>query len=152
MAIHMSLRLAWHDNGWNGHICKKPDENVYCIGRYSYPGDVIGKTRDLDYEMDHAGEDCSKLKCIPACSLSINAFGSKNIIAHSDPPDWMTNGKNAASGVDIPLPPATACTWCYEAMYGDDVEATGYTNKKYNNDLRFEKAKNIFHNLRKVNH
>lgn len=144
MAIHMSLRLAWHDNGWNGHICKKPDENVYCIGRYSYPGDVIGKTRDLDYEMDHAGEDCSKLKCIPACSLSINAYGSKNIIAHSDPPDWMTNGKNAASGVDIPLPPATACTWCYEAMYGDDVEATGYTNKKYNNDLRFEKAKKYF--------
>ena len=23
MAMHMSLRLAWHSDGWNGHICKK---------------------------------------------------------------------------------------------------------------------------------
>jgi hypothetical protein len=22
---HISLRLAWHDDGWNGHVCKKPD-------------------------------------------------------------------------------------------------------------------------------
>jgi hypothetical protein len=146
MALHMSLRLAWHDNGWNGHICKKPDENGYCIGRHSYPGDLIGKTRNLDYDMEHAGEDCSKLKCSPACSLSINAFGSEYVTAHSDPPDWMMNnyGKNAVSGVDIPLPPATACTWCYEAMYGDNVEATGHTNRKYDNNLRFENAKEYF--------
>jgi len=24
MAMHMSLRLAWHSDGWNGHICKNP--------------------------------------------------------------------------------------------------------------------------------
>lgn len=22
MAVHMSVRLAWHSDGWNGHICK----------------------------------------------------------------------------------------------------------------------------------
>lgn len=26
MAVHMSVRLAWHSDGWNGHICKKPCE------------------------------------------------------------------------------------------------------------------------------
>ena len=37
MAIHMSIRLAWHNEGWNGHICKKPCENSYCVGEHSYP-------------------------------------------------------------------------------------------------------------------
>ena len=56
MAIHMSIRLAWHSDGWNGHICKKPCENVYCVGQHSYPGTLIAETRDLDFEMAHAGE------------------------------------------------------------------------------------------------
>ena len=34
MAIHMSIRLAWHSDGWNGHICKRPCENSYCIGQH----------------------------------------------------------------------------------------------------------------------
>lgn len=41
MAMHMSLRLAWHSDGWNGHICKKPCGNTYCVGPYSYPGTLI---------------------------------------------------------------------------------------------------------------
>ena len=26
MSVHISLRLAWHDDGWNGHVCKKPKQ------------------------------------------------------------------------------------------------------------------------------
>ena len=43
MAIHMSLRLAWHDQGWNGHICENPCNNPYCVGAHSYPGDIIAQ-------------------------------------------------------------------------------------------------------------
>ena len=50
MATHMSIRLAWHNEGWNGHICQKPCENSYCIGQHSYPGDLIASTRDIEYE------------------------------------------------------------------------------------------------------
>ena len=56
MAVHMSLRLAWHSDGWNGHICKRPCENVYCVGQHSYPGEMIAEQRDLDFETAHAGE------------------------------------------------------------------------------------------------
>ena len=56
MAMHMSLRLAWHSDGWNGHICKKPCENVYCVGQHSYPGEMIAEQRDLDFETAHAGD------------------------------------------------------------------------------------------------
>lgn len=49
----MSLRLAWHDNGWYGHICNNPCANGYCIGKHFYPGDSIGKQRDLADESNH---------------------------------------------------------------------------------------------------
>jgi hypothetical protein len=48
MAKHISLRLAWYSNGWDGTICKNPEKNTYCVGRYSYPGDVISNLRDLN--------------------------------------------------------------------------------------------------------
>ena len=79
MAIHMSIRLAWHSEGWNGHFCKKPCENTFCIGQHSYPGDLIAGTRDLEFETEHAGEPCSKYPCGAACGLSVNAFLSGNL-------------------------------------------------------------------------
>ena len=70
MAIHMSVRLAWHDNGWNGHICQKPRENSYCVGQSSYPGDLIASNRDLNFENRHCGEACKNFPCQVACGLS----------------------------------------------------------------------------------
>ena len=78
MAVHMSVRLAWHSDGWNGHICKKPCENVYCVGQHSYPGELIAETRDLEFEKAHAGEPCSAFPCKTACGLSVNAFGKES--------------------------------------------------------------------------
>ena len=78
MAVHMSVRLAWHSDGWNGHICKKPCENVYCVGQHSYPGELIAETRDLEFEKAHAGEPCSAFPCKTACGLSVNAFGKEH--------------------------------------------------------------------------
>lgn len=28
---HISIRVAWHDNKWNGSICNHPTENSFCI-------------------------------------------------------------------------------------------------------------------------
>jgi hypothetical protein len=50
MATHISIRMAWHNDGWDGHICKDPKANTYCCGRFSYPGDVIAKERNLEWE------------------------------------------------------------------------------------------------------
>lgn len=41
MSVHISLRLAWHDDGWNGHVCKNPKANTHCVGQHSYPGNLI---------------------------------------------------------------------------------------------------------------
>lgn len=142
MTLHMSVRLAWHDNGWNGHICEKPCENGYCVGLHSYPGgDVISSTRDLDFEKQHHGEAGCKLDQAPACGFSYNAFGPDTVFAHAFPPDWMGNG---AKAIDMVIPPYTACAWCYERMFSDDVKLSGNTNRVYDNDKRFDSAVQYF--------
>ena len=30
-ARHLSVRVPWHDSGWNGHVCIKPRENGSCM-------------------------------------------------------------------------------------------------------------------------
>lgn len=142
MATHMSIRLAWHSDGWNGHICKKPCENTFCIGQHSYPGDLIASTRNLEFESEHAGESCSKLPCGAACGYSVNAFGEDTIIVKVDPPSFWKEG--AADPIEITLPPSTVCTWCYEAMYNEDVEMKGESSQKYNYDKRKAGAEEYF--------
>ncbi|MGD9567047.1 MAG: AAA family ATPase [Sedimentibacter sp.] len=141
MALHMSLRLAWHDNGWNGHVCNNPQANGYCIGKHSYPGDAIGNTRDLDYECKHCGDDCSTLDKPVACSLSVNAFGNTHVTALVDPPEWWNNEAEVA---EVHMEPCTACTWCYEEMYTDGVLNQSNSPVKYDNNKRLDNAKKYF--------
>ena len=49
MAVHLSARLAWHMDGWNGHVCRDPAANTFCVGQHSYPGDQIQVGRDLEW-------------------------------------------------------------------------------------------------------
>lgn len=142
MATHMSIRLAWHNDGWNGHICKSPCENTYCIGRNSYPGDLIAGTRNIEFEASHAGEACVDYPCRTACGLSVNAFGKDPISVNVDIPSFWD--KNSAEAIKLTLPPYTACTWCYEEMYNDSVSAEEGSYQKYNYQKRFECAQRYF--------
>lgn len=141
MATHMSIRLAWHSDGWNGHICKKPCENVYCVGQHSYPGELISEARDLEFEKAHAGESCALYPYRVACGLSANAFGKETLQVKVDPPSWWK--EDDADSTILTLPPYTACTWCYEAMYKNDVFST-VKGKTYDYDKRLRNAEEYF--------
>lgn len=136
MATHLSARLAWHMDGWNGHICRNPASNRFCIGPHSYPGDKIRTNRNLPWEESVAGKPCSKLDGIPPCIYSINAFGSEALTAYDDPPDFFDSG----SRTKWALPPATVCVWPYEAMYDDEAKTGG----RVDNAKRLELAKEFF--------
>ncbi len=147
MINHLSLRLAWHNDGWNGHICTDPKSNTYCVGSHSYPGDVISTERNLEWESDEkvAGCHCSKIDGIPPCAYSINAFGTEAIKAKADPPDFF---RDNTSRKIFDIPPATACIWPYEQMYSEDVKfAEGETNRTYDYDKRLKAAKEFFNSL-----
>ena len=137
MIKHMSLRLAWHSDGWNGHICKKPCENVYCVGQHSYPRGLIAEKRDLDYESKYAGESCALHPCKVACGLSVNAFGKETIKIQLEPTKWW----GIKEPTILTLPPFTSCTWCYEAMYNDNNVNRQEKARKY--FAQFEEGKSL---------
>ena len=116
MATHISARVAWHMDGWNGHICKDPASNAYCVGCHSYPGEMIRERRDLAWEQANAGKAVADLDTPPPCMYSVNAFGAKSLTVFSDPPDFFPTG--GASRRTWEIPPATVCIWPYEEMYG----------------------------------
>ncbi len=132
----MTARLAWHNDGWNGAVCKVPERNTYCVGWKSYPGDVIARERDLSVEKCYAGCAGKDLKeYIPPCSYSYNAFGPERAQAASEPPDFFFGG---AARREWTLPAASVCIWPYEAMYNEEVEATGYLDNDRRRELTLE--------------
>ena len=136
---HISARVAWHDDGWNGRVCRDPKRNTFCVGQSSYPGDVIGEQRDLAWEASDsvAGRLCREVDGVPPCIYSINAFSEEAATAVSDPPDFFGGGKRR----EWELPAATTCVWPYEEMYSDEVgDGKGY----YDGAARRAAAKRYF--------
>lgn len=122
MTIHISARVAWHNDGWNGHICRDPVANTYCVGAHSYPGTYIAEKRSLEWEASVKGKPCSELEQIPPCCYSYNAFGTEEVPAEAAPPVWFNDSTRTRRWT---LPTATICVWPYEVMYGDDVRKGG---------------------------
>jgi hypothetical protein len=136
MPTHITARLAWHSNGWNGAVCKNPAGNTYCVGSKSFPGDVIARERDLEKEQKLAGCAGEALKgYVPPCSYSYNAFGLEEAPAGANPPDFFFGG---ASRRDWTLAPATVSVWPYEAMYNEEVKAGGYLDNDKRRALTLE--------------
>jgi len=46
MQRHLTVRMAWHDHGWDGTICRNPSANSYCTGAHSLLSERI-TTDDL---------------------------------------------------------------------------------------------------------
>ena len=142
--MHLTARLAWHDSGWNGAICQKPECNTYCVGSQSYPGDVIARQRDIRREMANAGRPVTSLPGadLPPCVYSVNAFGGDPIKGFSNPPEWWRGG---AARTEWDIPPATTCVWPYEEVYSDAVKDS---QGRYDNDARAEKVEEFIADIK----
>lgn len=53
---HVTIRVPWHDSGWDGSVCAKPDENTSCQSLSR-----IGAEKDLLKEMPCAGKQICDL-------------------------------------------------------------------------------------------
>ena len=136
MPTHITARLAWHNDGWNGAVCRNPEQNTYCVGYKSFPGDVIARERDLKVEKLRAGCAGAKLEgYIPPCCYSYNAFGLDEAQCASNPPDFFFDG---ATRHEWMLPAATVCVWPYEAMYDEEVKVEGYLDNNRRRALTLE--------------
>ena len=136
---HLCLRMAWHDNKWNGEICKNPAENDYCIGEYSLLSERIRRRRDLEIE---SKPECRGCKADapelgdyqPPCFWSINSFGSEPLKFKHDNPIAEEFPK-----IDEPLPPYSLISWPFKLSFVKD----GKERKKYGGNYY---PKEIFEN------
>lgn len=139
MTTHITARIAWHQDGWNGHVCRNPAANTYCVGQFSYPGQMIAERRDLAWEQTNCGRGCHELDRPMPCAYSVNAFGTNTIRAASTPPDFFADDTLT---LEWDIPAATVSIWPYEEMYygeGVDRQGGGYDYVK-----RLEAARAYF--------
>ena len=68
---HLSIRVPWHDNNWNGTVCSCPFENTFCMQLPRIAGE-----KDIEKEKKVAGKDWSKLSPdqMPPCLAESGAF------------------------------------------------------------------------------
>lgn len=84
---HLTVRMAWHDNKWDGKICKEPELNVYCNGEHSLLSARIARNKNTELENQNK---CIKIDKIegyqPPCFWSCNAFSNQECkIKHDHP-------------------------------------------------------------------
>jgi len=82
MATHLSARLVWHDNGWDGCLCQDPKANTSCIAHRH-----VRESRKDDEEQASAGVPLQQLKDrLPPCSRDTGAFSAHPYtVMHEDP-------------------------------------------------------------------
>ncbi|HEL4257236.1 AAA family ATPase [Stenotrophomonas maltophilia] len=142
MGNHLTLRLAWHNDGWSGRVCSKPERNSYCVGCASYPGEMIREQRDLAWEKRHAGVPFPELDRAPPCMYSASAFAEFETRVHADPPDFFRDETKTRYW---DLPSHTACVWPYEAMY--NKPGVKRPDGTFDYDLRLKYAEEYFESV-----
>ena len=87
--MHLTQRVAWHDNNWNGTVCRRPLENSYCMAL-----DRIREERDDLQEDRAAGRkwDSPGLDELPPCQAEAGAFMS--------PHEWVRVQKHPYQKID----------------------------------------------------
>jgi hypothetical protein len=68
---HLNVRVAWHDNRWNGGICLQPSRNSFCLDLAR-----IRKERDDDAEESLSGQAFADLapSQLPPCIAESGGF------------------------------------------------------------------------------
>jgi hypothetical protein len=115
MTTHVSVRLFWHDSGWNGAICRDPGGNVWCEAHEQV------RTNKPPEERAVPGQVPGTDGIYPGCEMSLQAFSRRPNVIRVHPPDWMA--ANRVKPVSVELPPLSAPMWPYEDMWEEDGSA-----------------------------
>jgi len=85
---HVSVRVPWHDNGWNGTICKNPKNNASCLFLRR-----INDLKDENLEESKAGEQISERleQDFPPCVAEKSTFMSPRKITRITSHPYQNN-------------------------------------------------------------
>jgi len=93
---HLNVRVAWHDNKWDGTVCRNPCENSFCVDL-----DRIRAERDDTAEQPLASKHFAELtsKQHPPCKAESGAFmNSREWIREFNHPYQALNKTQATHG------------------------------------------------------
>ncbi|HDP94685.1 MAG TPA: hypothetical protein ENN40_04910 [Candidatus Aminicenantes bacterium] len=119
MTTHLSVRLAWHDRAWDGHVCDLPHLNAHCIVHQH-----IRDSRNDEKERGAAGKPLVELDgWLPPCSRDPAAYAEKGFsITHQDPLEFRR-----LPAVSEDIPPYSSCPapyrWMREEFFQEVCEA-----------------------------
>jgi exodeoxyribonuclease V alpha subunit len=137
MAKHISLRLPWHDRGWDGHVCDKPTANVFCTGEYGLKAHGI-RDRKVDSEEEKDGiRGCPVAgfkpdSYFPPCLRTIQTFGgTKDLKFVHEPKSFLSTGSIRVQALTEKIPPFTAGTWPYDRVFRRAEEAEEETPEQF---------------------
>ena len=124
MILHLTARLAWHDNYWNGRICRKPSENIYCSGNYSLLSTRIQRRKNSELEDKYAGKPASEIvekeDYIPPCYWVINLLEDKKLeVKHVHPfCDFIKKAKEGGiKPIKDTIEPHAILSWSFKFSF-----------------------------------
>lgn len=118
-ARHVTFRVAWHDNKWDGSICNDPIKNRYCSGFHSLLSERLRKRKEknLNQELAFKGQPVTE-EYVPPCFWSVNLFGKQSIaVKHDNPAD------PGLTLIKEELPPNSMFSWPFAVSFTRTQEA-----------------------------
>ena len=111
---NLTLRVAWHDNKWNGSVCNNPEANTYCNGFNSLLSERIRKRKDesMEHEIEYKGQALQDIDYVPPCFWSINLFGKSSLQVQHDNP-----AAPSLLNIDEELPPKSILSWPFAVSF-----------------------------------
>lgn len=133
MTTHFTVRMAWHDNKWNGKICSDPVANVYCAGSRSLLSERIARKKDREKEALNQGKEIDSLlpEYLPPCYWTSAAFSPrKRAVIHQHPFQQFEDSKQ----IKEELGPYSVFSWPFRL---------GYNHSKTKKDAQGDYAKDL---------
>jgi hypothetical protein len=131
---HLSVRIPWHDAGWDGTVCQRPRENASCLAL-----NRIGATKNDILEQTYAGQllhDIPPEHAPPCFAERVNFLSprSQRRIAHHAYSDTSEHHKHIADTAFIHPAYSAAATpfgWLLkERAWGKDWKKGGSTTSR----------------------
>lgn len=133
MPTHITVRMAWHDNRWNGTVCHDPAGNAYCTGSHSLLSDRLAREKVTEIEVKKHDKKLDSLMpaYLPPCFWTSSAFSPHDTkIVHRHP---FENYKDEKQITQI-LPAHSVLTWPFRLTLNSSTEANK-RDGKYPGDL-----------------
>ncbi len=152
MGTHLSIRLPWHDRGWDGHVCDNPVANVYCSGEYGLKAHGI---REKKVDAEEAAIACRAVESLeedryrPPCLRTIQTFGGRKPLDFlQEPKEFLNTKKVRITPIPEKIPCCCSGTWPYDQVFRRAEDAPDDTPdeflERYDPEEAVDNIKEIF--------